>query len=83
MPSEQRFDAGFTSNIDWPTMEVMDDIEKASMQTFIQLRDSGTSLRASKAPRVPEVQPSHSAYPADYIPPTSKCQGMQLATLIY
>ena len=72
MPSEQRFDAGFTSNIDWPTMEVMDDIEKASMQTFIQLRDSGTSLRASKAPRVPEVQPSHSAYPSDYIPPTSK-----------
>ena len=71
MPSEQRFDAGFTSNIDWPTMEVMDDIEKASLQTFIQLRDSGTSLRASAVPRLPSAkdlhQPLDSAYPSDYI----------------
>ena len=76
MTSEQRFDAGFTSNIDWPSMEVLDDIEKASLQTFIQLRDMGTSLRASPQPRQPHAQDVHqpleSAYPPDYIPPTSK-----------
>ena len=67
--SEQRFDAGFTYNIDWPSMEVMDDIEKASLQTFIQLRDSGTSLRASPQLRPPHVkdvhQPLESAYPPE------------------
>ena len=76
MTSEQRFDAVFTSNIDWPSMEVLDDIEKASLQTFIQLRDSGTSLRASPQSRLPSAkdvhQPLESAYPPDYIPPTSK-----------
>ena len=60
----------------WPSMEVLDDIEKASLQTFIQLRDSGTSLRASPQSRPPHAkdvhQPLESAYPPDYIPPTSK-----------
>ena len=59
MTSEQGFDAGFTSNIDWPSMEVLDDIEKASLQTFIQLRDMGTSLRASPQPRQPHAQDVH------------------------
>ena len=56
-------------------MEVLDDIE-ASFQTFIQLRDSGTSLRASPQHRLPSAkdahQPLETAYPPDYIPPTSK-----------
>ena len=77
MTSEQRFDAGFASNIDWPCMEVLDDIiEKASLQAFIQLRDSGASLRALPQHRQPHAkdvhQPLESAYPPDYIPPTSK-----------
>ena len=82
MPSEQRFDAGFTSNIDWPTMEVLDDIEKASLQTFIQLRDSGTSLRASAIPRLPSAkdvhQPLESAYPSPAVsqPLTSTPPGL-------
>ena len=74
MPSEQRFDAGFTSNIDWPSMETLDDIEKASLQTFIQLRDMGTSLRAQPQPqRTSSLKMFISQHhPSDYIPPTSK-----------